>query len=67
MRSMVGFVLPVAVQVNNLMTDSIRVGSLLDLSERAAARITRGRGDWLGLTSYDSFIRYLSPAFADAL
>jgi len=29
-------------------------------------RITRGQGDWLGLTSYDSFIRYLSPACADA-
>jgi len=27
---------------------------------------SRGQGDWLGLTSYDSFIRYLSPAYADA-
>ena len=27
--------------------------------------ITRGQGDWLGLSSY-SFIRYLSPACADA-
>lgn len=26
-------------------------------------RITRGQGDWLGLTLYDSFIRYLSPAY----
>ena len=29
-------------------------------------RITRSQGDWLGLTLYDSFIRYLSPAYAVA-
>src|SRR5262250_2315783 len=28
--------------------------------------MTRGQGDWLGLTLYDFFIRYLPPAFADA-
>lgn len=33
----------------------------------AGRTITRGRGDWLGLASYDSCIRYLPPAFADAL
>jgi hypothetical protein len=40
--------------------------SLLTLLSINAYRVTRGQGDWLGLTSYDSFIRDLSPAYADA-
>ena len=29
-------------------------------------RITRGQGDWLGLTLYETFIRYFPPACAGA-
>ena len=55
-------------RVPRLSISAIRGGKVVPNGSVIYADVEdqEGQSDWLGLTSYDSFVPYLSPASADA-